>query len=82
MTIRLSAHGRLNLEGACGSDEAEPLLQHLLAAPGTAVDWRSCESAHTAVIQVLMATRPELLGPPASVTLEKWLQPVLMGAST
>ena len=41
------------------------------------VDWRGCEAAHTAVIQVLMAARPKLLGPPATDLLEKWVRPVL-----
>jgi len=77
MTIRLSADGAIELEGICSSDEAEPLLQHLLATEHATVDWRGCESAHTAVIQVLMATAPKLLGPPAAVDLEKWVQPLL-----
>jgi len=77
MTIKLSAAGNVELTGICSSDEGEILLQHLLATPNIMVDWRGCEAAHTAVIQVLMATRPKLLGPPASVLLEKWVQPVL-----
>jgi len=77
MTIRLSAEGTIEVDGTCSSDEAEPLLQHLLATPNATVDWRGCEAAHTAVVQVLMAARPKLLGPPAEVLLEKWVQPLL-----
>ena len=77
MTIRLSAEGAIELAGTCSSDDAEPLLQHLLATSDATVDWRSCEAAHTAVIQVLMAATPKLLGPPAAVELEKWVQPLL-----
>jgi hypothetical protein len=77
MTIRLSAEGAIELEGTCSSDDAEPLVQHLLATPNPTVDWRGCEAAHTAVIQVLMAARPKLLGPPAEALLEKWVQPLL-----
>jgi hypothetical protein len=77
MTIRLSAKGAIELEGTCSSDEAETLLQHLLATPNPTVDWRGCEAAHTAVVQVLMAAQPKLLGPPAAAPLEKWVQPFL-----
>jgi len=77
MTIRITPAGNLELTGACSSEEGEVLLQHLLTTPNIMVDWRGCESAHTAVIQVLMAARPTLLGPPASVLLQKWVQPVL-----
>jgi len=77
MTIKVSAAGNIELIGICSSDEGEVLLQHLLETPHMMVDWRGCESAHTAVIQVLMATRPRLLGPPAALLLEKWVQPAL-----
>jgi hypothetical protein len=77
MTIRLSAEGDIELEGVCFSDEAEPLLQHLLATSNPTVNWRACEAAHTAVVQVLMTARPKLLGPPAGILLEKWVQPLL-----
>jgi len=77
MTIKVTPAGEIELTGICSSDEGEILLQHLLATPTKMVNWRGCEAAHTAVIQVLMAARPKLLGPPAAVGLEKWVQPVL-----
>jgi hypothetical protein len=77
MTIRLSADGTIELAGVCSSEEAEPLLQHLLANPDARVDWRGCEAAHTAVVQVLLAAKPTMLGPPAAASLEKWVQPLL-----
>jgi hypothetical protein len=77
MTVTVSAAGVIELKGICSSEEGEVLLQHLLASPNIMVDWRGCETAHTAVIQVLMAARPELLGPPAGVLLQKWVQPLL-----
>ncbi|MET0281986.1 MAG: hypothetical protein ABW278_12805 [Steroidobacteraceae bacterium] len=77
MTVRLSAEGTLLLAGECPSEDAEPLLLHLLDAPQTPVDWRQCTAAHTAVLQVLLLTRPKLLGPPASPQLAQWLQPLL-----
>ena len=77
MTIKVSMDGTIELTGICSSDEGEILLQNLLETPNMIVDWRGCEAAHTAVIQVLMAARPKLLGPPAAVGLDKWVQPVL-----
>ena len=82
MTVRSSAQGHIALEGACPSEDADELVQLLLTSPGTAVDWRGCEAAHSAVIQVLMATKPRLLGPPSGESLRKWVEPSLAGAST
>lgn len=77
MTVRSAAGGVIELVDLCPNEDAEPLLQLLLATPGAAVDWRGCRGAQTAVIQVLMAVRPRLLGPPAEPRLEKWVEPVL-----
>jgi hypothetical protein len=82
MTVHLSASGTILLKGACPSDDAEALLQHLLAAPGARVDWSACESAHTAVIQVLMAAHPRLIGKPLGVELTTWVRPVLEQATS
>lgn len=82
MTVRSSAQGHIALEGACPSEDADELVQLLLTNPGTAVDWRGCEAAHSAVIQVLMAAKPRLLGPPSGESLRMWVEPSLAGAST
>lgn len=55
MTIRRSADGTINLEGMCPVDDAEPLLQMLLATPQAPIDWAQCRRLHTAVVQVLIA---------------------------
>ena len=73
MTVRLSAGGNIELDGRCGSEEAETLLHYLLTTPAAHVDWRSCTDAHTAVIQILLAARPVLRGPPASEFLRTYL---------
>jgi hypothetical protein len=78
MTVRVTANGFIELTGACPCEDAEPLLRHLLAAPAPTVDWRDCRGAHTAVIQVLMAAQPKLLGPPADVQLKDWVEPVIV----
>lgn len=77
MTVRMAAGGCIELCGTCPSADAEPLLQLLLADPGATVDWRDCQGAHTAVVQVLMAVKPKLLGPPADARLEDWVAPVI-----
>jgi hypothetical protein len=77
MTVRLTPEGELVLDGICPSEDAESLLQNLATAPSTPVDLRTCESAHTAVIQVLMAAKPRLLGPPAGLLLRDWVYPIL-----
>ena len=77
MTVRFTANGTIALEGLCPSEDAEALLQYLLAHPAAPVDWRACGGAHTAVIQVLMAARPKLLGPPDNARLKDHVQPLL-----
>ena len=75
MTVVMQA-GTIVLEGHCASGDAEELLQLLLAAPSADVDWRACEGAHTAVVQVLLAARRTLLGPPRNPTLQS-IEPAL-----
>lgn len=81
MTVRLTAEGQIALEGACPSEDAEVLLQFLTTSAAAHVDLRACESAHTAVVQVLMAANPEFLGPPAGMALRDWVYPILRGGS-
>jgi hypothetical protein len=69
MTVALKG-GTIFLERHCAPGEAEELLQLLLAAPSADIDWRACEGAHTAVVQVLLAARRPLLGPPLNATLQ------------
>jgi hypothetical protein len=53
------------LAGACSIEEAEPLLEALRADPARPVDLGGLEHAHTAILQVLMACAPRLVGRPA-----------------
>lgn len=73
MTVRVATPGCIELVGACPSGDAEPLLQLLLAEGGATVDWRDCRGAHAAVVQVLMAVKPKLIGPPADARLKDWV---------
>lgn len=78
MTVRLLPDGAIELLGNCPSEDAEQLLQLLLADPSAAVDWAGCEAAHTAVIQVLVVARPQLKGSPGGPELRDWVAPLLM----
>ena len=80
MTIVLHDANTIRLIGTCPSDEGEVLLQHLLANPQAEVDWRGCESAHAAVIQVILVSRRPLRGPPAGPFLERLIDPALRRA--
>ena len=75
MTVRVADDGAVLLIGDCTAEDAELLLSHLLADPGAAINWSSCQSAHTAVIQVLLASRREPIGPPQGKFLEAMIRP-------
>lgn len=77
MTIRVAADGSIALEGICPLEDAEELQRHLLADPRAIVDWRACVAAHTAVIQILLAAKPVLKGPPEGEFLRRYIAGVL-----
>jgi hypothetical protein len=77
VTVVLHDANTIRLIGACPADDGEMLLQHLLAHPGADVDWRGCESAHAAVVQVLLASGRPLQGPPAGEFLHRFVGPAL-----
>ena len=79
MTITVAEHGGIHLDGVCPIDDAESLLRCLLASRDTTVDWRGCVQAHSAVIQILLATRPTVLGPAADGFLRTHIAPLLDG---
>jgi hypothetical protein len=79
MTVRLSQDGTIVLEGRCLVDDAETLVRLLSLDPSAVVDWRDCGLAHTAVVQILLAVRPTMLGPPPTALLREWIEPVLAG---
>jgi hypothetical protein len=81
MTVRLSPTGVIELQGICPSEDAEVLLRQLLANPAAIVEWQACESAHTAVILVLLLARPTLQGVPIGAALRDWVQPLLLSSA-
>lgn len=66
------------LEGSCTAEEAEPLLQMLQDAPRPMLDWTTCSHVHTAVLQVVLAARPALIGPCGDPWVARWVQGVTM----
>lgn len=77
MSVEVEVDGTIALKGICPSEDAEALLQHLLASSDALVDWRACEAAHTAVIQVLLAAKPKLRGPPLGAFLKERVEPLI-----
>ncbi|GLH76675.1 hypothetical protein SSBR45G_15830 [Bradyrhizobium sp. SSBR45G] len=77
MTAVLHDSGIITLSGACPVDDAETLLQLLLANPTAEIDWRDCTAAHAAVIQVLLVAKRPLRGPPAGPLLTRIVTPTI-----
>jgi hypothetical protein len=70
LSVTKAEDGRILLGGVCPIEEAETLLRYLSETPGATVDWSACEHAHTAVIQVLLAAQPRIVGRPADPFLD------------
>jgi len=79
MTVEVGSGAAIRLTNVCPLEDAEPLLQALLASPGRQVDWSGCKTAHTAVVQVLLAIRPAMIGQPSSQFLQTWVEPLIRG---
>ena len=77
MSVEDGAEGSIALVGACGLDDAEPLLGRLLADRHAVVDLRRCERLHTAVLQVLLASRASVRGPARGRFLRDRVEPLL-----
>jgi hypothetical protein len=80
MTARVADDGAIMLEGNCPAADAETIARLLLLDPSATVDWRACDHAHAAIVQVLLTARPVMLGPPRSLFLRNWVAPVLSEA--
>ena len=74
MSVRREDDGTtIVLDGHCPVEEAEPLLQFLQATPAACLDWRQCTHLHTAVLQVILAARPPLIGPCGDAWVQRWV---------
>jgi hypothetical protein len=77
MSVRIGEDGAILLEGPCPIEDAEALLGLLLSHPEAQVDWRACERAHTAVVQLLLASGRSIEGPPSDGFLAHHINPAL-----
>lgn len=82
MTVTVAEDGSIHLDGVCPVEDAEFLLRCLLSSRGATVDWRGCVQAHSAVIQILLATRTAVLGSPPGGFLRTHIAPLLSGPAT
>lgn len=74
MSVDRDDDGNVVLEGKCPVEDAEPLLELLQATPSAALDWRRCSHLHTAVLQVVLAARPALLGSCGDAWIGQWVR--------
>ena len=75
MTVKAIGEENIVLEGDCPVEDAETLLNAVLASPGRSVDWRHCRQLHTAVLQVVLAGRLPTIGPCGDPLVEQWIAP-------
>ena len=80
MTVRLNNEGVIILAGECPVEDAETLLEHLQARRDGPVDWSGCTALHTAVLQILMAAKPKLLGECGDGLVRTWAAGALRDA--
>ena len=69
--------GIIRLSGVCRVEDAETVLSMILSGPGRAVDVGAVTHLHAAVLQVLLAHRPPLVGAPADLFVRNCLTPLL-----
>jgi hypothetical protein len=77
MTVGRPSRGVIELSGHCGVEDAEVLQRHLLAVPGAAIKWDTCQHLHAAVLQVLLVAKPTVQGVPSSPFLRAHIAPLL-----
>ena len=73
MSVRRDEFGTIVLEDKCAVEDAETLLQLLQATTPGRCDWTRCSYLHTAVIQVILAAGPTLIGPCGDPWTEQWI---------
>jgi hypothetical protein len=73
VSVRRHDDGTILLEGICPVEDAESLLQLLQATPTAPLDWSRSNHLHTAVLQVILATRPTLVGRCGDPWVTEWV---------
>lgn len=67
----------IRLQGPCGVEEAETLTSLLQSQPDAVVDVSACTALHGAVLQVMLAFGPSIIGEPNDAFLRDHLLPAL-----
>jgi hypothetical protein len=70
----------VRLRGDCRVEDAEPLLAMLQGPEQRSVDLSEARQLHTAVVQILLAIRPEIRGGSLDSFVRTWVQPLLIRA--
>jgi hypothetical protein len=68
----------VRLHGDCPVEDAETVMRLLQSAVDPVVSLAEVRVLHTAVLQVLLALRPKLVGPVRDPFISRWLAPLLM----
>jgi hypothetical protein len=76
MSVELDGD-HIRLTGPCRVEDAEALLVLLQSDRTRPVDVANVLHMHAAVLQVLFAFRPNLMGSPQDAFIEQWLMPLL-----
>jgi len=76
MTVRV-ADGMIHLEGRCLVEDAEPLLVALQDHDGPTVNLEKAVRLHLAVVQILVATKPVLIGGSSDTVFGRFLLSML-----
>ena len=71
----------VTVEDPCSLEDAIPLLQFLQLHQEASVDLSPCVHLPSALLQVLLAERPNIIALPVDVVMRHWLLQVL-GAAT
>jgi len=76
MTVHLD-HRTIRLDGDCHVEDAEPLLNMLQGESGRTVDISALGTLHAAVLQLLLAFRPQIVGSNGDGFFNSWIMPLL-----
>ena len=68
----------IRLEGICRVEDAEPLTALLQGDSDSTLDLSVCEGLHAAIVQVMLAFQPTIIGLPDNAFLRDWLVPALV----
>lgn len=69
----------IRLQGVCRVEDAEPLTALLQSISDSTLDLSTCEGLHAAVVQAILAFRPNIVGVPDEPFLRDRLLPALIG---